>query len=389
MLGQSGTRRRVRNDGPSERGADDARAHAQVRRRGRPFRRQRGDHKTASRLAVHLSLIPAPRRAPLLLQFPADFDRHQLWRGYGPPIRRGLNATWAAIFSSSTKAPHPPGLSCSTNALSCALPRRWSSRKSILIPAGSNTIPRTCGTPHCRLRARRWPRWAARKRSPGSESPTSARRRSFGIARAASLSTTPSSGRIVAPPIVAPNLRAADTQPWSASARASCSTPTSRRPRSPGSSTTSPARATDATNASRTSLLDIHTGKWDEALIELFDAPPSMLPEVRDTAGPFGKTLAEHLGATLPVYAMAGDQQSALVGQVCLSPGMAKATYGTGGFILLNTGATPIRSQHGLLTTIAYQWDGVRCYALEGSIFFSAGATVQWLRDGLGIIATA
>src|SRR5208337_238411 len=118
------------------------------------------------------------------------------------------------------------------------------------------------------------------------------------------------------------------------------------------------------------------------------DAPPSMLPEVRDTAGPFGKTLAEHLGATLPVYAMAGDQQSALVGQVCLSPGMAKATYGTGGFILLNTGATPIRSQHGLLTTIAYQWDDVRCYALEGSIF-SAGATVQWLRDGLGIIATA
>jgi len=146
--------------------------------------------------------------------------------------------------------------------------------------------------------------------------------------------------------------------------------------------------ATDATNASRTSLLDIHTGKWDEALIELFDAPPSMLPEVRDTAGPFGKTLAEHLGAALPVYAMAGDQQSALVGQVCLSPGMAKATYGTGGFILLNTGATPIRSQHGLLTTIAYQWDDVRCYALEGSIF-SAGATVQWLRDGLGIIATA
>src|SRR5208283_467621 len=146
--------------------------------------------------------------------------------------------------------------------------------------------------------------------------------------------------------------------------------------------------ATDATNASRTSLLDIHTGKWDEALIELFNAPPSMLPEVRDTAGPFGKTLAEHLGAALPVYAMAGDQQSALVGQVCLSPGMAKATYGTGGFILLNTGATPIRSQHGLLTTIAYQWDDVRCYALEGSIF-SAGATVQWLRDGLGIIATA
>jgi glycerol kinase len=148
------------------------------------------------------------------------------------------------------------------------------------------------------------------------------------------------------------------------------------------------AHATDATNASRTSLLNIHTGSWDEELIALFDAPRSVLPEVRDTAGSFGETAAEHLGAALPIYAMAGDQQSALVGQVCLSPGMAKATYGTGGFILLNTGATPIRSQHGLLTTIAYQWDRVRHYALEGSIF-SAGATVQWLRDGLGIIANA
>ncbi len=146
--------------------------------------------------------------------------------------------------------------------------------------------------------------------------------------------------------------------------------------------------ATDATNASRTSLLDIHTARWDEALIELFDAPRSMLPEVRDTGGPFGETLADHLGACLPVYAMAGDQQSALVGEVCLSPGMVKATYGTGAFILTNTGATPIRSRHGLLTTIAYQWDGVRHYALEGSIF-SAGATVQWLRDGLRIIANA
>ncbi|RBP17587.1 glycerol kinase [Roseiarcus fermentans] len=148
------------------------------------------------------------------------------------------------------------------------------------------------------------------------------------------------------------------------------------------------AHATDATNASRTSLLDIRTGSWDDTLIELFDAPRSLLPEVRDTAGRFGETLSEHFGAVLPIYAMAGDQQSALVGQDCLSPGMAKATYGTGGFILLNTGATPIRSQHGLLTTIAYQWDGVRHYALEGSIF-SAGATVQWLRDGLGIIASA
>ena len=146
--------------------------------------------------------------------------------------------------------------------------------------------------------------------------------------------------------------------------------------------------ATDATNASRTLLLDIHTGQWDDDLLELFDAPRSILPQVRDTAGPFGVIDREHFGAALPVHAMVGDQQSALVGQVCLEPGMAKATYGTGGFILLNTGAVPVRSRHGLLSTIAYQWDGERRYALEGSIF-SAGATVQWLRDGLGIIASA
>ena len=146
--------------------------------------------------------------------------------------------------------------------------------------------------------------------------------------------------------------------------------------------------ATDATNASRTSLLNLRTGEWDDTLLDLFGAPRSVLPEVRDTAGAFGDTASEHLGAALPVYAMAGDQQAALVGQVCLAPGMAKATYGTGGFILLNTGEAPVVSRHGLLTTIAYQWDGKRSYALEGSIF-SAGATVQWLRDGLGIISHA
>ena len=146
--------------------------------------------------------------------------------------------------------------------------------------------------------------------------------------------------------------------------------------------------ATDATNASRTALLNLSTGQWDDDLLGLFNVPRSVLPEVRDTAGPFGLIDREHLGAALPVHAMVGDQQSALIGQVCLEPGMAKATYGTGGFILLNTGAAPVRSRHGLLTTIAYQWDGKRHYALEGSIF-SAGATVQWLRDGLGIIANA
>jgi glycerol kinase len=146
--------------------------------------------------------------------------------------------------------------------------------------------------------------------------------------------------------------------------------------------------ATDATNASRTSLLNLRTGAWDDALLELFRTPRSLLPKVRDTAGAFGDTAPEFLGAALPILAMAGDQQSALVGQVCLAPGMAKATYGTGGFILLNTGDAPVASRHGLLTTIAYQWDGRRAYALEGSIF-SAGATVQWLRDGLGIISHA
>ncbi len=146
--------------------------------------------------------------------------------------------------------------------------------------------------------------------------------------------------------------------------------------------------ATDATNASRTSLLNLRTGDWDDTLLAMFGAPRSVLPQVRDTAGAFGATAPEHLGAALPILAMAGDQQSALVGQACLAPGMAKATYGTGGFLLLNTGETPVPSRHGLLTTIAYQFDGRRTYALEGSIF-SAGATVQWLRDGLGIIAHA
>jgi glycerol kinase len=146
--------------------------------------------------------------------------------------------------------------------------------------------------------------------------------------------------------------------------------------------------ATDATNAARTALLDIHAGAWDTDLLRLFRVPASLLPEVRDTAGAFGATAADHLGGAIPVLAMAGDQQSALIGQTCLKPGMVKATYGTGGFILLNTGPTAVRSSHRLLTTIAYQWRGLRHYALEGSIF-SAGATVQWLRDALGLISSA
>ncbi len=146
--------------------------------------------------------------------------------------------------------------------------------------------------------------------------------------------------------------------------------------------------ATDATNASRTLLYDIGAGAWDEELLRLFGVPRSMLPKVQDTAGDFGALTPDLIGSPLPILAVAGDQQAALVGQACFAPGAVKATYGTGGFILLNTGATPVASAHRLLTTVAYQWRGERAYALEGSIF-SAGATVQWLRDSLGIIASS
>ena len=144
--------------------------------------------------------------------------------------------------------------------------------------------------------------------------------------------------------------------------------------------------ATDATNASRTMLYDIHRGCWDAALLDLFRVPAALLPEVRDCSGLFGMTGV--LGAPVPVLGIAGDQQAATIGQACFRPGMAKATYGTGAFVLLNTGADPVASQHRLLTTVAYQLDGVRTYALEGSIFV-AGAAVQWLRDGMGLLAEA
>jgi glycerol kinase len=146
--------------------------------------------------------------------------------------------------------------------------------------------------------------------------------------------------------------------------------------------------ATDATNASRTLLFNIRSGEWDVDLLRLFAVPRSLLPEVRDTAGELGVTAPEHLGRGVPILAVAGDQQSALVGQACLEPGMVKATYGTGGFVLLNTGASLVRSRHRLVTTIAYQWGGTRHYALEGSIFV-VGAAVKWLRDALGIIASS
>jgi glycerol kinase len=143
---------------------------------------------------------------------------------------------------------------------------------------------------------------------------------------------------------------------------------------------------TDPSNASRTMLFNIHRGDWDDDLLNLFDVPRSMLPEVRSSSEVYGPC---HLfGAPVPVAGMAGDQQAALFGQVCARPGMVKNTYGTGCFMLMNTGTTPMTSRNNLLTTVAWRIGGRTEYALEGSIFI-AGAVVQWLRDGLGLIASA
>ncbi|HLJ70190.1 MAG TPA: glycerol kinase GlpK [Roseiarcus sp.] len=146
--------------------------------------------------------------------------------------------------------------------------------------------------------------------------------------------------------------------------------------------------ATDATNAARTALFDIRRGVWDEELCRLFNVPVSILPKVMDCAADFGTADASILGAPVAIRGVAGDQHAAVIGQACFAPGMAKITYGTGCFALLNTGAAPVASQKRLLTTIAYQLEGRRTYALEGAIFV-AGAAVQWLRDGLGLIRSA
>ena len=146
--------------------------------------------------------------------------------------------------------------------------------------------------------------------------------------------------------------------------------------------------ATDVTNASRTALFDIRRRCWDEGLCELFGVPMQCLPEVRDSAGDFGVTAREVFGKALPIQGVAGDQQAALIGQACFAPGDVKSTYGTGAFLVLNTGQRLLRSGNRLLTTVAYQLKGETTYALEGSIL-SAGATVQWLRDGLGLISRA
>jgi glycerol kinase len=148
------------------------------------------------------------------------------------------------------------------------------------------------------------------------------------------------------------------------------------------------AHATDATNASRTLLYDIHRGEWDDELLELIRVPHSLLPEVKDSAADYGMTLSDFFGAPIRILGIAGDQQAAVVGQACFKPGMIKSTYGTGCFALLNTGSRAVASKNRLLTTVAYQFEGKRTYALEGAIFI-AGAAVQWLRDGLKIIANA
>ena len=146
--------------------------------------------------------------------------------------------------------------------------------------------------------------------------------------------------------------------------------------------------ATDATNASRTSLYDLRTGDWDPELLDLFRVPREVLPEIRDSAGDFGASRPELFGASIPITGMAGDQQAATLGQGCFEPGMMKATYGTGCFLVANIGATPVASRNRLLTTVVWQHAGERVYGLEGSIFI-AGAGVQWLRDELGVIASA
>lgn len=146
--------------------------------------------------------------------------------------------------------------------------------------------------------------------------------------------------------------------------------------------------ATDITNACRTNLYNIHELQWDSSLLDIFAVPNSVLPEVKECADDFGITDSAVFGASIPILGVAGDQQAAAIGQCCFTQGSIKSTYGTGCFVLLNTGEKAFHSKNKLLTTIAYQIDGKTCYALEGSIFI-AGAAVQWLRDGLSVIKDA
>jgi glycerol kinase len=146
--------------------------------------------------------------------------------------------------------------------------------------------------------------------------------------------------------------------------------------------------ATDATNASRTLLCNIHTGEWDEELLAALNVPRAILPVIKDCAADFGLTEKKLFGAAIPIGGVAGDQHAAAIGQACFEPGMMKSTYGTGCFAIMNTGNVPVVSHNRLLTTLAYQLNGKRTYALEGAIFI-AGAAVQWLRDGIKVVKTA
>ena len=146
--------------------------------------------------------------------------------------------------------------------------------------------------------------------------------------------------------------------------------------------------AVEATNASRTSLNNLHTGDWDEDLLNLFGIPPAVLPEIVDSAGRYGETVKSIFGRPIAITGAAGDQQAAAIGQACLSPGEMKSTYGTGAFMLVHTGDAVVTSQNRLLATTAWRLNGTSRYALEGSVL-SAGATIHWLRDGLGLIARA
>jgi glycerol kinase len=146
--------------------------------------------------------------------------------------------------------------------------------------------------------------------------------------------------------------------------------------------------ATEPSNASRTLLYNIHAGDWDDFLLDALGVPRAMLPEVRDSSGVFGETDPEWFGQAIPIAGVAGDQQSALFGQGCVEEGSTKNTYGTGCFLLMNTGVEAPRSEAGLITTVAWRKDGRLEYALEGSIFV-AGSAVQWLRDGLGFVSQA
>ena len=145
---------------------------------------------------------------------------------------------------------------------------------------------------------------------------------------------------------------------------------------------------TDVTNASRTMLFNIHNLTWDQELLEIFDIPASMLPEPKQSSEVYGNTVKEHFGGEIPISGIAGDQQAALFGQMCIEKGMVKNTYGTGCFVVMNTGDEAILSKYNLLTTIAWQINGEVSYALEGSIFIG-GAVVQWLRDQLHIIKSS